>query len=1597
MNTARRLFDRVRRRVTRTRAVIPVKPRPLHAWVLDMMDEDMRPVYTRYTTTWRAGASIAEYLDDLQIDPDKLLFVSYRGERIRPDETIDVVVPEPFWIRGLRKLFCGGPLTDTFRRIDVETPTADDVLFIVPALEGKNLSLILGVVGAVIGWIAFPGNPYSFAALQWALAGFAIGSYIGTLLTPRPSIGKGDKSLTTYGWQGVQNEYRTGTPIPIACGHVKNAPVRVGMFIRREFGKERLYMLFLLSIGPISAVTDVKINNQPYTNFDNVTVEVRLGVPGQTYLNGFSSSPTTNPMSVELTTSPFTYTTVSAVDTIEVLITIPQLFHLDSKGNMVNNQTRFKAEWRAVGSSGSWNGFALFNPMALNAATRSTEYLTPRVEGLTLQHYDVRLTWLSADFTDVTKDGWKVYCTGVTEEVQSNTPTYDFGDHQYAMLALRAIATDKLSGGTPLVTCVTDGILCETYNGSALVAASFTRYPAWIALYLFRNTAVGAGNWIESLDELDLQSFKDWADFNAESVTVTPSVGAPFNEARHYFDCVINQQRPFLDVLMDLCATARATPVMVGDKWRIIIDRASPVRQTFAGPGNIVEKSLTIAYRSDSKKVNTFDVSIMDEQNDWNVEPFRVKSQILVVGGGDPVKPEPLTLWGVTRKSQAFRETTYRLNGIAVIRRMAQFLAFTDAILIEVGDVIGITHDMPQWGFPGRAKDGGSTTSIKLDRPVVIAPATSYEVLIRFQNGSNGAGTVCSVTNAPGTTDLLTFTPALATAPARDDIYAFGPLALSTKPYRVISITRSGGGMRKIIATEYFATIFDDSGIVTVINYSQLPNFYAPPPALSTLVLTELTEERTDLSRPSTLLISWDRPLPQAGKGVFEGARIDRSWDGITFQDFLGFQVGTEAHWQNAPQNVPIWIRATPRSTKKVFNDAGAKITGPITLQGWKQAPDDVIGFTPSAKDGRMFFTWQVATRAIQYEARTTDTNWGVDTAFIYRDHGHRFEIVAFARTVSIFIRAVDQFGNYSLHTTTMTCTDVAPGAPTPLTGSIVRTTELIKIPITPPSDTDVLALHLHASTVNGFVPLASNRVASVVGPKGGDFIFRPPAGSTATWYFLATAEDPLSERFDDWVYSSQFSSSLIVIVPQNPFGVTFAENATVQKRRAANVPTSGPPTLAKVFSLFVNWSFSDSVNPTGSLIGFQIVLYPSGGSPAAPYGEPKQVLDPAARSVGIEGLTFEASATYIAAVQALYIDGYASSYATSSGLLLNPATTEDVLAQLKQDPNGGYYLERNVRLTASDGTIITIEKNGITVTNADGTTTTPKKSLHALLRGASGGQFVSFYSATLEPNFVGLSESPPATNKVHIVTQMRQGSTVDLSPVNYPVRLNCNAAEISSGGFRLALSQQEGGTMNIFREDAPAGAGWSPVAERSSRMIEHPNPTSADAHANNGDAAWWNPIAANSSWIVVRDKLWVAADMPSVFKKDGSPYYVDLSFTWARDGFNLVWNGSTSSIAGSSTVNLWAGPTLRAFTDGKRHRVPLETVHVSGIPNSYMIWCDLVTGEPGADPLINMSLCYPIRIVLDAGESHGATGGTTTWRGSLGPEDIDILLVQDH
>jgi hypothetical protein len=147
-------------------------------------------------------------------------------------------------------------------------------------------------------------------------------------------------------------------------------------------------------------------------------------------------------------------------------------------------------------------------------------------------------------------------------------------------------------------------------------------------------------------------------------------------------------------------------------------------------------------------------------------------------------------------------------------------------------------------------------------------------------------------------------------------------------------------------------------------------------------------------------------------------------------------------------------------------------------------------------------------------------------------------------------------------------------------------------------------------------------------------------------------------------------------LVPQNPTTVAIGANSTRRRSVRSAINPGDPLALTSAFDKYVTWAFTDAVNPSGTLLGFRVIIYDSvGGTPTHPLFDSGVISDPAARRAEVANLTMESASTFVAAVQSVYIDGYVSALATSSGVVLDPNTYEPVVRS-GDDRNAQAYAE---------------------------------------------------------------------------------------------------------------------------------------------------------------------------------------------------------------------------------------------------------------------------------------------------------------------------------
>ncbi|MBL8012863.1 MAG: hypothetical protein JNN05_03355, partial [Candidatus Omnitrophica bacterium] len=725
-----------------------------------------------------------------------------------------------------------------------------DEIIIAPKIEDPGtifgiIATIATAVGAsatVAATIAAVGTLLVIGATLAAI-GYSI--YLATQQPSLPSFGTSsgggglDEGSPTYGWDGIRTNRDVNLPVPIIYGEHKVGGTAINEYIWTDGDKNYLNTLLALCEGEIESVSSIKINDNPIANFSGVTTTTKVGLNNQTVIPNFEDLHNIVSVNVQLLKdASYVYTTIdSDVEAFEIKLLFPGgLYQADgSTGEILSWQVSYKVEYK-LSSSGTWIDLGT---TTVSEKTRSAIRRVFRKDGLTAGRYDIRVTRTSDNSSLTPTKNGDLYLQSV-DEIKTDDLSYP----NTALLSVEAIAQEQLSGASPNYSCIVKGrkvSIPRVMNGGneadwqdyywdsvtnqfklfagGTLSWDGTTYvnkwsanPIWCLKDLLTNSRYGLGDFISS-SLIDSALFLEMAKYCEEKV---PDGNGGY-EKRFRLDVAIDSVTKALDLINQLSATFNAFAFYSAGNVKFYIDKPALPVQVF-GMGNIIENSFQQSWKSIRETPNMIEVQYLDSSKDYEQETVAIIDEASLTAG-DPIRKHQIRLF-TTRTSQALRVGRYALKVAKNIDRVISFKAAIDAIACQVGDLIDISHDVPQWGFSGRVKAGSTTTSIVLDQQVTIQVGKTYKLEIRFNDDTIEERTV---SNSAGNYTTLTVSSAFSQTPADYCVYAFGETDIQTKPFRVISIQRDNKDEVAITAVEYDEAVFDDSAVILPSsNYSAL-------------------------------------------------------------------------------------------------------------------------------------------------------------------------------------------------------------------------------------------------------------------------------------------------------------------------------------------------------------------------------------------------------------------------------------------------------------------------------------------------------------------------------------------------------------------------------------------------------------------------------------------------------------------------------------------------------------------------------------------------------------------------------------------------------
>ncbi len=335
-----------------------------------------------------------------------------------------------------------------------------DFVVIYPAIAGgggdKGGKGILAIVAAIAlsvvsfgiagnGWLASMGKVFQagmWGAQLTAAAVMFIGSaLIGRFMGQKADTGNysGERDDPSYSWGGVQTMEGQNNSMPLTYGVVKSGGQTISKFINVDDNDEYLNWLVAAGEGELTSIYDIRLNDNPYRNYSDVSVEVRNGTNDQTIIDGFGDTYSSKSVSRKLSTSWVTETVSGGnmIRGIMLEITFPAgLYEVKDNGERKEHSVTLDVEYRVNG--GAW--------VNLFKEVESNSYGVSLVKNIAAGSYTMTITPYFRHYGSDSDEGYDAFTSAYISigDSRSTIRARDFGTESVIVGAFN-VNTKKFS------------------------------------------------------------------------------------------------------------------------------------------------------------------------------------------------------------------------------------------------------------------------------------------------------------------------------------------------------------------------------------------------------------------------------------------------------------------------------------------------------------------------------------------------------------------------------------------------------------------------------------------------------------------------------------------------------------------------------------------------------------------------------------------------------------------------------------------------------------------------------------------------------------------------------------------------------------------------------------------------------------------------------------------------------------------------------------------------------------------------------------------------------------------------------------------------
>jgi len=537
-------------------------------------------------------------------------------------------------------------------------------------------------------------------------------------------------------------------------------------------------------------------------------------------------------------------TTNSVVDSVSVNVKAPALYYAGA-GAPEATSVLYAVYYRMYTENEIKNAWIHKETKAITGKSKSEIFSHVTIDFVTPGRYDINVVRETASSKNDLLTVNDIYLDSVNEVVNEKL-IYP----NTALLGLRILASEQLNGSFPNITSIVKGKkvrLPENYNAAKRAMAGaftgvlkntkeWTDNPVWCLYDFLTDERYGAGKRFkiaESKKGLMLANFYLMAQYCdarllEDGTVLTDINSAQWETARPRFslNLVIDEVKDVSEWINTICATFRANWYYSEGVFWLDIDRPKTISQIF-NMSNI--KDFTKFSLSNRETPNSFELQFRNKNKDYDndtivFEDFSVQSDLTV----DENKKH-IQLLGVTDDRIIKSLAKYYIDSAKNILTGCTFKTGTQAIQSLVTDVIGVQHDVPQWGFGGVVESyaAGVQKYLTISNPVVFEVGKNYSIKISHKGGVPETVGINEVYDG-NEHSILVLTTAPTFTPERGDTYSIGETGFEIKPFKVVNIAPTEDDSYEVTCVEYQDAIYTNAdnitnmGTIVTRPYSQL-------------------------------------------------------------------------------------------------------------------------------------------------------------------------------------------------------------------------------------------------------------------------------------------------------------------------------------------------------------------------------------------------------------------------------------------------------------------------------------------------------------------------------------------------------------------------------------------------------------------------------------------------------------------------------------------------------------------------------------------------------------------------------------------------------